>query len=311
MAEVSVGAAVGEGFALIRRAPATVLIWGFAQVGLLAVVFAVLSPVYAAMFEAFRTAAATGAGAGAGAFQSMNPAVMQTQGLSYLVDIVEVGFAAVLYCAAYRAVLHPEQNRFGYLRVGMPELYIGALLIGAYFAFFIGVLIIVLVVGIIVAILAVMHLWPAAIVLGIVGLIAVLVGAVYVALRFSLIGPMIVDDGKFHFEDALALTRGHVLQLLLVALVLFLVVLAAEIVLGIVFVAIGLGGLAALAGGLGNLPTFFQQPPGMIFARLSPLLVIEALIWIPVAGAMNAILITPWARAYRDLKPLDVSATFA
>jgi hypothetical protein len=193
----------------------------------------------------------------------------------------------------------------------MPELYIGALLIGAYFVFFIGILIIAIVVGIVVAIFAVMHLWPVAIALGIVGLIAVLAASVYVGLRFSLIGPMIVDDGKFHFEDAWALTRGHVLQLFLVALVLVLVVLAAEIVVGLVFVALGLGGLAALAGGLGNVPTLFQQPAGTILARLSPLLVVAAMIWIPVAGAMNAILFAPWARAYRDLKPTDVSAAFA
>jgi hypothetical protein len=309
MAELSVGAAVGEGFALIRRSPATVLIWGLAQVGLAAVVFAVLSPIYIAMFDAFRAGAN---GAGPEALQTtMNPAVMQTQGLSYIVDLFEVGVASVMYCAAYRAVLHPDQSQFGYLRVGMSELYVGALLIGGYMAFFIGLLVIALVVGIIVGIFAVMHLVAVAIVLGVAAAIAVVVAAVYLALRFSLIGPMIVDDGKFHFEDAWALTRGHVLQLLMVALVLFLVVIAAEIVLGIVFVALGVGGLAAVAGGLGNLQTFFQQPAGAVFARLSPLLVVAALIWIPVAGGMNAILLTPWARVYRELKPTDVSATFA
>jgi len=309
MAELSVGAAVGEGFALIRRSPATVLIWGLAQVGLAAVVFTLLSPVYIAMFEAFRAGAA---GGGPEALQSMNPAVVQTQGLSYLLDLFEVGVASVMYCAAYRAVLHPDQSQFGYLRVGMSELYVGALLIGGYMAFFIGLLVIALVVGIVVGIFAVMHLVAVAIVLGVAAAIAVVVAAVYLALRFSLIGPMIVEDGKFHFEDAWALTRGHVLQLLMVALVLLLVVIAAEIVLGIVFVALGVGGLAVLAGGLGsNLPTFFQQPPGAVFARLSPLLVVAALIWIPVAGGMNAILLTPWARVYRELRPTDVSATFA
>jgi hypothetical protein len=309
MAELSVGAAVGEGFALIRRSPATVLIWGLAQVGLLAVVFAVLSPVYIAMFDAVRAGAA---GADPQAIQqSMNPAVMQTQSLSYLVDLFEVAVASVMYCAAYRAVLHPDQSQFGYLRVGMSELYVGALLIGGYMAFFIGLLIIALVVGIIVGIFAVMHLVAVAILLGVAAAIAVVVAAFYLALRFSLIGPMIVDDGKFHFEDAWALTRGHVLQLLMVGLVLVLIVIAAEIVLGIVFVALGVGGLAALAGGLGNLPTFFQQPASAVFVRLSPLLVVAALIWIPVAGGMNAILLAPWARVYRELKPTDVSATFA
>jgi hypothetical protein len=308
MAELSVGAAVGEGFALIRRSPATVLIWGLAQVGLAAVVFAVLSPVYIAMFDAFRAGAT---GAGPEAFQSMNPAVMQTQGLSYIVDLFEVAVASVMYCAAYRAVLHPDQSQFGYLRVGMSELYVGALLIGGYMAFFIGLLVIALVVGIIVGIFAVMHLVAVAILLAVAAGIGVVAAAFYLALRFSLIGPMIVDDGKFHFEDAWALTRGHVLQLLMVGLVLVLIVIAAEIVLGIVFVALGVGGLAALAGGLGNLPTFFQQPASAVFVRLSPLLVVAALIWIPVAGGMNAILLTPWARVYRELKPTDVSATFA
>jgi hypothetical protein len=309
MAEISVGAAVNEGFALIRRAPATVVIWGLVQVGLAAAVVAVLSPVYIAMFDAVRAGAA---GAGAQAVQqSINPALLQTQGLTYLVDVLEVAVGAVLYCAAYRAVLHPSQNQYGYLRLGMSELYVGALFIGAYFAFFIGVLVIAIVVGIVVGIFAVMHLVPVAILLGVAAVLAVIAAAVYLALRFSLIGPMIVDDGKFHFEDAWALTRGHVLQLLLVALVLFLIVLAAEIVLGIIFVALGVGGLAALAGGLGNLPTFFQQPGGALFARLSPLLVVAAMIWIPVAGGMNAILLAPWARVYRELKPTDISATFA
>jgi hypothetical protein len=304
MAEISVGAAVNEGFVLIRRSPVTVLIWGLAQIGLAVVVITVLSPFYVAMFEAIRAG-----GGGAAALQA-NPAIMQTQGLSYIVNVAELGFGAMMYCAGYRAVLHPEQSRFGYLRLGMAELYVGALLFGLYFASFIAIFLIAIVIGIVAAFFAIIHLVPVAIGVAVLGVLGAIVGGFYVALRFSLVGPMIVDDGKFHFDDAWALTRGHVLQLLLVALVLLLVIIAVEIVLGIVFIAIGLGGLAALAGGLQNLPVFFQQPAETVFARLGPLLVLAAVIWIPVAGCMNAIVLAPWARVYRDLKPIDVAATF-
>jgi hypothetical protein len=305
MAEISVGAAVNEGFALIRRSPTTVLIWGLAQIGLVALVFTALSPLYIAMFEAVR------AGAGGAAALQSNPAIAQTQGLSYLINIVELGFGAVMYCAGYRAVLHPERGQFAYLRLGMAELFVAALLIGLNIALVIGIIIVAIVVGIVIAILAVMHLVPVAIAVGVAAALALLIGGVYLALRFSLVGPMIVDDGKFHFEDAWALTRGHVLQLLLVALVLFLIIIAAEIVIGIIVVAIGLGGLTVAAGGLANLPTFFQQPAPTVIARLGPMLLVAAIIWIPIAGSLNAILLAPWARAYRDLKPIDVAATFS
>jgi len=308
MGEISVGGAISEGFSLIRRAPVTVLVWGAVQAGLAVLVFAVLSPVYIAVAEAVRAGAAGGAGAQA---LATNPALAQVQGLSYLLDLVELGVGVVLYCAAFRAVLHPERGQFAYLRIGMSELYLGALWVGAYIALFIGLLAVVVGVAIVVGIFAVLHLVAVAVGIAVLATLILIAGLLYVALRFSLVGPMIVDDGKFHFEEAWALTRGHVLRLFLILLVLGLAAMAGGLVLSILFVAIGVGGLAAVAGGFGNLQGFFQQPIGAIIARLSPVLVLGVLIWIPYVGCMNAIIMAPWARAYRDLKPVDVAAAFA
>ena len=69
------------------------------------------------------------------------------------------------------------------------------------------------------------------------------------------------------------------------------------------------GSFAALAGGLQNLPTYFQQPDA--FARLGPIFAVLAVLWIPFVGVLAAIVAAPWASAYLDLKPKDVSATFA
>jgi hypothetical protein len=49
----------------------------------------------------------------------------------------------------------------------------------------------------------------------------------------------------------------------------------------------------------------------VLFARLGPILVVAAVIWVPFIGGMAAIMAAPWARAYRDLQPPDLAATFA
>ena len=49
----------------------------------------------------------------------------------------------------------------------------------------------------------------------------------------------------------------------------------------------------------------------MLLSRLGPVLAIAAIIWIPFVGALAAIMAAPWARAFRDLQPPDLAATFA
>jgi hypothetical protein len=304
MAEIAVGGAINEGFSLIRRQPGSVLLWGLARMALAGVVIALYAPVYVALYQAARS------GAGPAAFQA-NPQIMQMQSFSYLINILQLGLSSVIWCAVFRSVLHPERSQYAYLRVGAVEFFVAVLLLGAGFALFFGVLAVILVAAIVIALLAVLHLVWAAVIVGILATIAAIVALVYIGLRFSMVGPMIVDDGKFHLGESWALTKDHVGALFMIGLLIFVAALIAEIVLVIVLVAIGAGALAAIAGGLQNVPLLFQQPPQVLFSRLGPILILAFLIWIPFVGCLTAIMAAPWARAYRDLQPPDLAATFA
>jgi hypothetical protein len=281
-----------------------VLIWGVARIALAVAVVALYAPVYLVIFQAVR------AGAGPEAFQG-NPEIMRLQSLSYLINILQIGISSVIWCAVFRSVLHPEQNQFAYMRVGATEFFVAVLLIGAGFVFGIGLVGVILVSAIVIALLAVMHLIWLAVIVGILAAVASFVALIYFGLRFSMVGPMIVEDGKFHLGESWALTRGHVGSLFMIGLLLFVVALLAEIVLVILLVAIGAGALTAIAGGQQNIPTLFQEPPQTLFARLGPVLIIAVVLWIPFVGGLSAIMAAPWARAYRDLQPPDLAATFA
>jgi hypothetical protein len=236
---------------------------------------------------------------------------MRLQSLSYLINILQIGISSVIWCAVFRSVLHPERSQFAYMRVGATEFFVAVLLIGAGFVLGIGLVGVILVAAIVIALLAVMHLVWLAVIVGILAAVAAFAALIYFGLRFSMVGPMIVEDGKFHLGESWALTRGHVGSLFMIGLLLFVVALLAEIVLVILLVAIGAGALTAIAGGLQNIPTLFQEPPQVLFARLGPILIIAAVLWIPFVGALSAIMAAPWARAYRDLQPPDLAATFA
>jgi hypothetical protein len=193
----------------------------------------------------------------------------------------------------------------------MAELFLAVLGVGFYIAFIIGIVVIAIPVGIIVAISAAAHSAAiGALIAVLVGLAAV-VGVVWIILRLSVVGPMIVQDGKFHLAEAWALTRGHAGSLFLIALCMFVILMLIESVIGVVALAIGAGVLGQMAGGFSNLPAFFSRPPATILANLAPALVVAGLASIPISGTMMAIIGAPWARAFRDLAQPDVAATFS
>jgi hypothetical protein len=308
MAEVSIGGAVGEGFALIRRRPGSVLTWGVVQVAATVAFFALLAPFYASLITTALHQAQSGSPPVA---MPLTAGVMQAQSLGYLVDLLNLMVSSVLYCAAFRAVLHPEQNRFAYMRVGAPELFLFVLIIAGFIAFFIGLLIAMIPIGIVVGVLVAVHAGVAGVIVGVVGGVAAFVAVTYLALRFALVGPMMVDDGRFHLGEAWALTRGKTVSLFAVGIVVFLILLAAELVFGLVLAAVGFGMLASIAGGLQNLAPFFHQPPQVIMGKLSPLLVVAVVIWTPLMSCALALMGAPWARAYADLRPpRDVAEAF-
>ncbi len=308
MAQLSIGDAVGAGFSLIWRRPGDVLLWGVLELILAVAAFGLFGSVYVEMLSGIIARAQSGVTT-APMFDVARFA--QIQGWSWLFSLASAFTRTVVFCAICRAVLHPDQGRFAYLRLGSAELLLFVLQIGAYIVFLVGVAIVVFVGALLIAGLALAHAGAAAVIVGLVGGIAMIIGVAFIAARLSLVGPMIVDDGRFHLTDAWALTRRHAGGLFVVMLCLVALVILAQIVFGLIAVLTGATFLAATAGGFDHLSTFFRRPPGEILSGMSPLLGISVVVSAPLLGAFMAVTGAPWARAYRDLAGPDLSATFA
>lgn len=304
MARISVGAAIGAGFGLIRRRPLSVLAWGLVLAAFQAAFFAVLAPFYATLVGQFAQMAHPGA-----VPVAPTPEFMRMEGLVQLLNIAQLLVSAVVFCAVSRAVLRPEKSSFGYLRLGGPGFFLAALIFGATIAFFICAFLIAIPVVIVGALLAVVTHGAGLVAAVPLLMIAVFVAALVVALRFSLAGPMMVDDGKFHLLESWRLTRGKTGSLLLIALGLFGVLLAVDVVWLVVFLGVG-AAAASSAGGVVQLLALIRQAPQTAFGKLAPLLAVYLALCVPLAGCVMAIVGAPWARAYQDLKG-DASEVFA
>src|SRR5579859_5389069 len=204
MAELSIGDAVGAGFGVIRRRPVAVLIWGLLRMAMLGAMLVVMAPMYLAMV------AEVAKNAGAGHAPTPDVAsMMQMQGTIWLLNLVTAFLGTILYCAVFRSLIHPDQSRFVYLRLGMTELMLFLLMMGAYIAFAVAIVILMIPAALIVGLLVAVHAIAAAVIAGVLLGLGALYGLAYVALRLSMVGPMMVDDGQFHLFDAWALTKGR------------------------------------------------------------------------------------------------------
>ena len=224
----------------------------------------------------------------------------QAQDTSFLLSVVGALVNCVVYCAVVRSVIHPEKRRFAYLRIGAPELFAMVLVVAGDIALIVALFLPLVIIGVVVAGLVAAHANVAGVVTGILGGRVLAACLAYVLLRFSLIVPMMVSDGKFHYADAWRLTKRHAAALLVIT-----------IAIGLVVLAPGVGHLSSVARALSHLETFFGRPPVEIMTRASPLLLILGVMSIPLTGCTFAIIGATWARTYRDMSGPDLAATFS
>jgi len=279
---------------LIRRRPVTVVIWGL----LLGALFFLALLLFAPMLQMI--------GAKVLAKDQTPPdfaLLAQLQASSALFNIGSFFVRAVIMCAVFRAVLRPEAGAFAFMRVGIAELFMAVFLFGGGIA--LGFLIVLVAAPFILAVvlLAVAHNVGAAVAVGIVGVIVILVVAIWLALRLSLLGPMIVDSGEFPLGKAWALTRGKVGSLFLIGLVVTLIVFGLEVLFFGITGILGFGFLSAVPHDPESVKSFFNRPLGALVAGLAPVLVLGWLVWSVFIGAVSAIVYAPWAEAYRQLAP--------
>src|ERR1700723_2225816 len=202
MANISVGAGIGSGFGLIARRPVSVVVWGLVPMLFQVALLALVAPAYLEMFSQLRS--------GASPLQAMAaPQMSQISGIVQLLNFAQLAISAVIYCAVFRAVLHPERSSFAYLRVGAEEFFIGVLIFGGSIALFVALLVVMIPIIIVAAIIGVAAHGSAAIgILFPVVFLVIMIALVIVGLRFVFVGPMIVADGKFRLFESWTMTRG-------------------------------------------------------------------------------------------------------
>jgi len=296
---ISVGVAAGAGFGLIRRKPLAILAWGLIIALALGLVIAAYASFFANMISLTATQK-TGVQLSAAQTSQMFGFMIMGEGGIFLAFIAFAFVRTIVTTAVWRAVVHPEQASWAYLRLGMSELFVFLINIAVGFLANLAVFPLMPLLFLVGALLAFQQYVAAAIV-GVLALAALIAAVIYVELRFAMLGPMIVHDDKFHFFDAWRLSRGKVGNLFLIGLCLAGFAVVTEVLVIALTLGSGAAALYLAADGFEKLQGFFQQSPSLIASKLWPLAAFWALIAVPIAGALSAIMFAPWARAYRDL----------
>jgi hypothetical protein len=231
----SFGQAIGAGFRVMGRNPVAVLMWAAVYlVFLLLPALALLRYVLPDMISAMQQAAEHAA-----EHTRPDPAAMMAlrsrgYGLQPALWVLSVVVNTVVIGAIFRSVLEPEKGRFGYLRLGGQELWLGL----TY-----------LVITVMTVIMVFILVFPVAIAAGIgaamaqhgtgtplVGLVVTLLALggfgviLWVLLRLSLALPMSFAQGRFLLYESWDLTRGHALKMFGVYLVLVLGLAVLELI---------------------------------------------------------------------------------
>ena len=302
MAHLSVGDAAGAGFKLIGGKPLSVFAWG-----LFAIVLGVL-PVMAMMgtsmtpimdmMRDIRLHPGT---------QPSQAQMMHTYGhlmfMNPLMRLASLVVKTMLTAAVFRAVLEPKKNAFAYLRISMQEVWILLVSIVEAILVFVGAVVALIVCGLIVAAVASSATRMAAGLTGAVLALICVIALIWVLLRLSMATPMSFEERGFRLFESWKITRGHAFGLFLLALlivvILLLLELAGAVVIGIPMMMI----FHPHAMGPEAMQAFMKQPPQMMLQTAGPAIAVCVLIFSFVIGALQAIVLAPWATAYRMLRP--------
>lgn len=298
MGRISIGEAIVAGFALIRREPATFLVWCAGYFLVSAVPQALVWP---QVTEVYRSI-----GSDPQAMLAAQSQLGAAQSIGLLLGLV---IMAVLPAAIFRAVLFPGERRVFYLRLGMREFWTLIVTIVVMIIWVLGFIAMLIPIGLFTfgaaavgggggAVFAVIAIF--------LGYIAGIGASIWLVLRFSMAPVMSFAENTFRVPEAWRLSKGHAWRMFLVGLGLFAMVVIAEL-------ALFGGAFAIFSAGSPNPMRIFTEPGAMLALMsqitLPTMLVAYAVfavfgVWSYVMGA------AAWASLYRQLKP-ELGDTFA
>lgn len=230
MARFSIGTAFGEAFGLVGRRPLSVFVWGLL----------ILLPSAAAMLVTLPMMGEFVSSSGTRVEPDFGR-MIQFQGISGLLNIVQLLMMAVVYTAIMRAVVRPPARGFFSLRLGMDELRVAVVGIAVFVGIYLAA-IVLLMLGAAIG-YAAWQLDSPGNWMAIAALVLVLVLGIWLMMaRISLIAPASVLYRDFAFVQGWRLGRGQTWPLFGMMLLLLLIILLVEL-------AVVIAGLTAFGVG--------------------------------------------------------------
>jgi hypothetical protein len=303
MAGFSYVQAVGAGFDVIRRKPWAVLAWAGAYLVLAALpLLLIISQVLPDAVSTYRDAAHALAHGVAPDPARALALRAKFSGLQPLILLIQLVAYTVLAGAAFRAVLEPQASRWGYLRVGRRELWLGLTIVifVLVFVVLLATLLTILAVAGAVGVTSAAHGHPpgpwAYPLLKLIQFICAM-AIFWVMMRLSLALPMSFAENRFVFYEAWGLTRGQGRKLFAVGLTLFLLLLASDVAATLALRALLIERMAHAAAWREAL----HGPPAEVARRITPVMAALAVVGSLLGMALFAILAAPLANIYRQL----------
>ncbi|HEY5106937.1 MAG TPA: hypothetical protein VII73_09230 [Caulobacteraceae bacterium] len=311
MAQIDIADAAMAGLKLTVRRPLTVLVWG----ALVVVYFIVLFAIFGGGLASTIASLASTPGASP-APQTILALVGSLLGFFFLLFLGVMVLGAVIMAAALRAELEPGSPGLAYLRFGAEELW----LIAVNFVLWVVLLVAQMVMAIPLAILTfgmvIANFSPhpgfvpgpfvgtvaGAVGMRLIGQFLILGVTIWLWTRLSMGPVMSFRERQFRLFESWTLTKGHAWPIFLTMVLIFVMVIALEIVV------YGLGAIAVLAlvapiPGIGHPQTFFSRPPGEWVALFAPAAAVVAILFVIIIGVANAMTWTAVGRIYRQLVP--------
>lgn len=194
---LNVGAIIAGAFALVRNRPGAFLVWTLIYVAALFAMTMVLRPVYQTQMAA--------AGDPRAALANMGSQL----GLSLLIQLGFYLVIMLLFTAALRAALRPEEDGLAFIRLGGDELRVTGLAIFMLVCFYLAFVILGVILAVVAAALGAAGGIGAAIGVGVVEVIALICLFAWVYVRLSLALPLTFINKTFVLAQSWRLTRGR------------------------------------------------------------------------------------------------------
>jgi hypothetical protein len=303
MADFSFGQAIGAGFKILGRRPLTVLIWAVAYLVLVAAPsFGLMAWVMPQMIASFRDAAQHAVHGVAPVPADAVAMRSNLFALQPLLWLAQVAAHAILMAAVFRAVLTPDDSKWGYLRLGREELWLGLtnLVLTVMAAIMILTLFIPLGIGLGVGMASAQHgQVPGPASLPLLWLIAAVgVAAIaWVLVRLCLAPAMAFATRRFVLYESWQLTRGHALKIFGVILVLVVLVWLFELV------TLGFGGAFMARGLMGGAgwQAAMKGSPSDILQHMAPMLTGVVVLVSVIGMIIYTLIMAPLASIYQQL----------